>query len=120
MPHRFLAMGQAVIDAFADDREQVVLHWKRDVFAQNVSAERQWQARLALPPFAEVDDLCESRALVSELALVNDQAGIGFAIAHGVENFVEGEDDGFEFTEIELKREKCARHFSWYGNRLFL
>src|SRR5437588_2195755 len=120
LPHRFLAMGQAVIDAFAHDREQLVLHWKRDVFAQNVSAQRQWQTGLALPPFAEVDDLCESRALVSELALVNDQAGVGFAALHRVEDLVERNHDVLEFTQVKLEREKCARHFSWYGNRLFL
>src|SRR5437588_11519487 len=118
MPHRFLAMGQAVIDAFADDREQVVLHWKRDVFAQNVSAQRQWQARLALPPFAEVDDLCESRALVSELALVNDQARIGFTAFHGLEDLIERHDDVLEVTEIELKREKRAGHCPRHCNAL--
>src|SRR5437868_8440987 len=120
MTHRFLAMVKTVIDACAHNREQVALNGKRDVFAQNVSAQRQWQARLALPPFAEVDDLCESRALVGELALVNDQAGIGFAALHRVEDLVERNYDVLEITQVKLEREKCARHFSWYGNRLFL
>ena len=29
------------------------------------------------PPFAEIDQFCETRTRVSELAFVNDQAGVG-------------------------------------------
>ena len=117
MPDGFFAVRQPVVDALAHDREQVALHIRRNVFSQNISAERQRQTRLALPPFAEVHDFREPCPGISELAFVNDKPRIRFAAFHRIEDLIERHDDVFEVTEVKLEREIRARHFPRDGNR---
>ena len=38
MPHSLLAMGEAEVDAFADNLKQIVLHCWRNIFAQHIAA----------------------------------------------------------------------------------
>ena len=44
----------------------------------------------------------EAFAVEGQLGFVNDQAGIDGALADGVEDLVEGRDDGFEIRLIQL------------------
>src|SRR6476660_3611838 len=105
-------MCEAVINALAHYGEESAWHFELDIFAKNVSAQRQWQTSVPLPPFAEVDNLRESRSGISELAFVNDQARIGAAVFYGVEDLVERHDDVLKVSEIKSQRQICARHFA--------
>ena len=50
-------------------------------------------------------DVVEAALRISQLRLVNDQAGVGFAIRHGVENFVERCIDGFKIGLHQAQRQ---------------
>ena len=84
-------------------------HLGLEILAHDVAAERQRQAGLVLPPFAEVHDLREAVARVRELALVNDQSGVGIAALHRIENLVEGHHDVLEVRHVEAQRQEGAR-----------
>ena len=89
---------------------RMIAYRRRDVFAQDITTERQGQTGLALPPFSQIEDLGESRSAVGELALVNDQARRGCPAFHRLEDLIEWDNDVIESAEIELQREVCARH----------
>ncbi len=76
MEYRLVTVGQAELNAFADNLTKIVLHGVRDVFAEHIAAKRKRQTCFTLPPFAKIDQFLKTRARISELAFVNDQTGV--------------------------------------------
>jgi len=70
--HRFVAMSQTEIDAFAHDFEKVMSNMGRDILANNVSTKRQRQFGFLLPPFSKVDNFSETGLHIGQLAFVNN------------------------------------------------
>src|ERR1043166_9269855 len=110
MLHGRIPMRQAIIDALAHDLEQIALHVRRDVLAEDITAEWQGQAGLAFPPFPQIENLREARLAIGELTLVNDQARRRRPAFYCFEDLIEGDDDVIEAAQIELHREIGARH----------
>ena len=111
--HCFIAMSETVVDAFANDLAEIAANRRRNIFAHDVAAERQWQAGFAFPPFAEIDDFLEAGPRVGELPLVNDKTGIGAAVFYRIEDCIKRNDREFEFAEKKLKGQEGARELSW-------
>src|ERR1700730_8857797 len=110
MFHSHITMREAEVDALSHNLQQIALHRRRDVLAQDITPERQGQTGLAFPPFTQIHYLGESRLAIGELALVNDQTRRGCPAFHCLEDLVERDNDVIESVEIELQREVCARH----------
>ena len=86
-------MVQRVADALleqpadlADDRRVA------EIAADDVAAQRQRQARLLLPPHAQIDDQVQPLVLKRELAFVDDQPGVEFAGRDRGDDLVERHD----------------------------
>src|SRR6266550_4555565 len=72
MPHRFLAVRQPVVDAFANNFAQIFPDGGRNILAHDISTKGEWQSGLLFPPLSKIDDFLKSRFLIGELSLVND------------------------------------------------
>src|SRR5215467_13348077 len=88
----------------------------------HIAAKRQRQAIVLFsPPDAEVFAQDKAFFLISQLALVNDQADLRSTRTHRTEYLVKRIDDVIEFfrwfTQPQLQREKGAGHCA--GNRDF-
>src|ERR1044071_8176849 len=102
MAHCLRSMREAVIDAFANNFAQIVSDRWRYIFAHHIATQGQWQARFALPPLSEIDNLFKTGLRVSELSLMNDQTGVSPAAFDCVENFIKPHDDIIEFPQEKL------------------
>ena len=87
-----------------------------DVAAGDVSAQRQRQAGLEQPPLAQVDDLLQALGLVRELALVDQQAGIGSAGLDLVEDLVERHRAIAELAHAHPQHEERGRQLARDGD----
>ena len=64
------------------------------------------------PPLAEVDDLLQPLVLIRQLPFVDQQAGLGLAVEHGLLNLVERDDDVLEVRLVEPQRQIRGRQRS--------
>ena len=62
---------------------------RAQVLAHHVAAERKRQARLAVPPLAEVDDEVQAAIAERELAFVDEETRVDLAIDDRVFDLVE-------------------------------
>ena len=76
----------------------------RNIFTQDIAAQRQRQTGFAFPPLAKIDNLLKTRMRIGQLSFVNDQTRIGAPVFHGVENLIELNDNVFEIPQIKLQR----------------
>src|SRR5262249_15644259 len=102
MPHRLLAVSQAVVDAFANNFAQISTDRRGNIHAHDISTKGHWQSGLLFPPLAKIDDFLKSRFLIGELSLVNDQSEVHSPGADRVENLIERHYNIIEFAEEEL------------------
>ena len=77
-----------------------------EIFADAVAAQRQGQAGLFVPPHAQVDQQVQAEGLIGELAFMDDQPGVGFAVAHVRGDLVEVDD----FVAWNASPRSCPRH----------
>ena len=107
-------MGQRVAHGLADQAGEAGHQLGTQVAAHRVAAQGQGQTRLLLPPGAEIEHLLERVAAVGELALVDDQASVGAALLHLVQDAVEGDHVGVHLGSEQLqgqeRRGQGARH----------
>ena len=66
------------------------------ILSNAVAAKRQGQAGLLVPPDAEVQHEMQTEILICQLALVNDQPGVGFAVFDELGDLVEMDGDRLE------------------------
>src|SRR5437879_3318374 len=98
-------MSQTEVDAFEHDLAKIMSNIRRDVFANNVSAERQWQSSFLFPPLAKIDNLLKTGLCVGQLAFMNNQARLRLSPVHGLEDLIKRSNDIFEIAEIKLQRQ---------------
>ena len=84
---RFLAMIEAELDRPLDNVRHFLADGLAQVFADAVAAEGEGKAGLLVPPDAEVDDQMQAEVLKCQLAFVNDQSGVGFAVFDELRGF---------------------------------
>src|SRR5712691_11803810 len=116
MAHCLTAVGKAVVDALSHDLKEVVPHRMRDIFAQDISTERQRQSGFAFPPFAKIDNLGKTGARVSELPFMNDETGPRLVVSDSIEDLVKRDNDVLEIAEIKLQGEIGAGHSARHRN----
>ena len=87
-----------------------------EVAAGDVRAERQRQARLGEPPLAEVDHLLQAGRAVGQLALVDQEPGVGLAGRDLVHDLVERHLAPGELAESQPQREERRRHPARHGD----
>ena len=46
-----------------------------------------------MPPDSQIDDQVQAGGLIGELAFMDDQAGVGLAVADVLEDLVEGDEE---------------------------
>ena len=73
---RFVAMLQAVRDAFLEQPVDVANGLGAQILAERVGAQRQRQAGFVVPPLAQIDDQLQTAIAVGQLPFVDDQPGI--------------------------------------------
>src|SRR5919202_3356180 len=90
------------------------------VSSHDIPAQRQRQARLRIPPLAQVLNQSESLALVGELALVDKQPYISLAARDVAHNLVERHHEVLHLGLVKLQSQKGRRPLSGYRHRLAL
>ena len=116
-------MIEAELNARGEDVRDGLAHGWLEAFVNDVAAEGQGKAVvLPTPPDAEVFADLQTFILIRELAFVDDEADVGLAGAHGLEDLVEGHDDVIEvlrgLAEPELECEEGAGHGAGDGDLL--
>ena len=107
---RLLAVRQRVRDAVVQQLRDLGDHLRPEVAPDDVAAERQRQPAGALgPPLAEIDDLPQPFVLIRQLALVDQQAGLGAAVEHRLTDLVERHDDVLEVRFVDPQRQVGGR-----------
>ena len=83
-----------------------------EVAAGDVRTERQRQAGLQQPPLAEVEHLLQPLVGIRQLTLVDDEADVGVARLHLVEDLVERHLPVTEVADRHAEHEERRRHAS--------
>ena len=112
------AVLQAKADTFTQNVGKLRANFRRDVFADDISSEREGKSGFGFPPGSQVADEVKSIPRIGQLPLVNDQTGVHDPRPHGFKNLVERHYHMPEIrAEIKLRCQKSARHFSRNRNR---
>jgi len=110
-------MRQAVLDRARERAGDAGDPLGPQVPAHDVAAERQREARLLLPPPAEVHDLLQALVRERELPLVDQEPRGDLAVAHGFLDAVERHRAHRDARRPELERERRRRPRSGRGDR---
>ena len=102
---RLRAVVEAVGDALSQQIAEAALQAGLEVGADAVAAKGQRQARVGLPPGAEIDHGVEAFVAVGELAFVDHHAGVDLSPLHHRQDLVERHPDRLEVAQPEAGRE---------------
>src|SRR5882762_5631670 len=100
------AVGEAVLNAGLEIPGDVPHQRVSQVAAHDVATERQRQARLVVPPFAEVDPEVQPAVGVGELPLVDEEPRVRAAHRHVLLDLIERYDDVARRRLVQLERQK--------------
>ena len=109
-------MRERVLHGLAHESGQARHQLGPEVAPHGVAAERQGQTRLFLPPHAQVEHLVQGEAREGELALVDDQAHVGSALLHLVEDPVEGHHPGAHLRREEPQGQEGRGEGAGHGH----
>ena len=116
MAHRVVSMRQAIVDTFTNNLSEVVADCCRNIFANHIATERQWQTGVSLPPFSKIDNPLKAGVRISELSFVNEQTGVSTPFLYRLENSVEWNNDEIEFPQKKLQCQKGTGHLTWHSD----
>src|SRR5262249_32300421 len=105
-------MVNSVLDALPHQAAALMGNFGIKIAPQDVRAERQGQSVCILPPSTKIDYGVKAVLAVSELRLMNHQAGICGAVMDRIENLVERRYDGFKIGLHKAQSQICRREFS--------
>src|SRR5687767_10450621 len=86
------AVFESVANAFPEDDVDCGTISGGDVFANDISDERERETGFGFPPCTEVENKLEAVTRVGELAFVDDQADVGVTVGDELEDFIERND----------------------------
>ena len=86
--------------------------------AYRIAAKWKRQSGHLQPPLAKVHNSVQARAVVSQLAFVNDQASFIFSLQHRWNNLIERNHFSFDAGRKQLQRQISGGEFSGDGNLL--
>src|SRR5881396_1827144 len=100
------AVGEAVLNAGLEIACDVAHQRVSQVAAHDVAAKRQRQARLVVPPFAEIDPEVQPTIGIGELALVNEDSRLRATRRHVFLDLIERYDDVTHTGLVQLEGQK--------------
>src|ERR1700680_2461778 len=117
---RLLAMIESIMDTVAQrGRNGRHEFWPQSA-PDGVAPQRQRQTRNLLPPLSKVHDAVQSRLVISELALVDDEPSLILTLEHLRNNLIEGNNFGLNPRGKKIERQISRSQRPWHGNPLFL
>src|SRR5215469_12420904 len=104
----------AILESIADAIPQRVAAGQQERWPEfapdGIASEGKGHASQVTPPFAQVGDTIEAYLPIGELALVNDQSCLVFAVEHAGDDLVERNDLSYAIRRIELQGQVGGRH----------
>src|ERR1700688_1964545 len=101
-------MFQSIFHAIADGTRNLTTELRSEGATNGIATERQGKIGLLMPPDTQIDDAMQTELWEKKLAFVNEKSGVHRVCFHGVDNLVEGHDNGFEIGLEEFKGEICG------------
>src|SRR5881296_3247820 len=107
------AVREAVLNAGLEVAGDVPHQRVSQVATHDIAAERQRQARLVVPPFAEIDPEVQPAVRVRQLALVDEEPRVRPTRRHVLLDLIERHDDVARRRLIQLEREVRRGELAW-------
>ena len=101
-------MLQPVLDTLLEQSSHFAARFRRQRAANHIAAQGKRELKLLVPPFPQVQHLGQAFFGIGQLAFVNHDACIGFAVHDAVNDLVEGNEQRLDLRFVKLKRQETG------------